>query len=66
MNEINKANFLVLILTDEMKTANKESQTTIEKNSLIKFLNCFDKDNNPYLPAFTDWNEIHFMVTTKK
>ena len=54
-----KANLLVLIVTDEMKTSkDSPNNLTVEKGSLLKFLNCFDENSKPFLPAFTDWQEV--------
>lgn len=54
------ANYLVPILTDEMKTTpgDKPGQTTIQAGSLIKFMCCYNAQNDSLLPAFTDWDEI--------
>lgn len=58
--ELNRANFLAAIFTDEMHTSepDKDGKTVIEKDSLIKVLNTSDADGNTYLPLFTDWKEI--------
>lgn len=58
--ELNRANFLVAIFTDEMHTTepDKDGKVTIEKDSLIKVLNTSDGNGNMYLPLFTDWDAI--------
>ena len=58
--ELNKSNFLAAILTDEMHSSepDKDSKTTIEKDSIIKIISAADSDGNEYLPLFTDWNQI--------
>jgi len=63
--QLNSANFLVTILTDEMKTVPgaSEGQMTISQGSLIKFLHCSNADNEIFLPAFTDWQEIRAWTT---
>lgn len=35
-----------------------DQKVTVKKGSTIKFLNCFDNENNCFLAIFTDWNEI--------
>ena len=59
-NAIFEATYLAPILPDEMKTSpsNSSGKINIEKGSLIKFLNCFDDNENCFFPIFTDWNEI--------
>jgi len=54
------ANYLVVILTDEMKVtpASVPGQATIGAGSRIKFLCCSNAKNESILPAFTDWDEI--------
>ena len=63
--QLNSANYLIAILADEMKTTlgETEGQATIEKGSLIKFLNCFNEEDECFLPAFTDWEEIRLWTT---
>ena len=36
-----------------------------EKGGLIKFLNCFDQDNKPFLPLFTDWQEVNLWLKNR-
>jgi len=57
---LTSANYLVTIITDEMKTVpgEKPGQVTIQEGSLIKFMSCFNAANACLLPAFTDWDEI--------
>lgn len=56
---LKKANFIVLFQADEMKTTkDQHGNTVIDKGSVIKFINCFDKENKPFLPLFTDWQEV--------
>ena len=58
-----KANLLVLAVTDEMKTSKDSSNNvTVQKGSLIKFLNCFDQNGKPFLPVFTDWQEVDLWI----
>lgn len=63
--QLNSGNYLVAILADEMKTtpSETEGQATVEKGSLIKFLNCFNEEGECFLPAFTDWEEIRQWTT---
>lgn len=58
--ELNKANFLVAIFSDEMHTSepDKDGKVTIEKDSIIKVLNTSDAEGHMYLPLFTDWEAI--------
>jgi len=37
-------------------------QSTIEKGSLIKFMNCNNDRGETFLPAFTDWNELRLWA----
>jgi hypothetical protein len=62
---LNSANYLIAIMTDEMTTtpSDTEGQVTINKGSLIKFINCFNENNECFLPAFTDWEEIRMWTT---
>ena len=56
---LKKANFIVLFQADEVKTTkDKNGNTVIDKGSVLKFINCFDKENKPFLPLFTDWQEV--------
>ncbi len=56
---LNSASFLVPIVSDEMKvTPEVGGKFTIEKGSLIKFMNCHNDRGETFLPAFTDWNEL--------
>ena len=49
-----------------MKISNDNSDNlTIEKDSLIKFLNCFDENSNPFLPLFTDWLEVDLWLKNR-
>ena len=63
--QLNSANFLVTILADEMKTipAEEKGQVTITEGSIIKLLHCANSDNEMFLPAFTDWQEIRAWTT---
>ena len=66
INGFLKANFLVLAITDEMKTSKNGTNSVIaEKGGLIKFLNCFDQDNKPFLPLFTDWQEVNLWLKNR-
>ncbi|CAA0092732.1 Uncharacterised protein [BD1-7 clade bacterium] len=58
--ELNKANYLVAIFSDEMHTSepDENGKSTIEKDSIIKVLNTSDEQGNMYLPLFTDWEAI--------
>lgn len=58
--ELNQANFLVAIFSDEMHTSEPDGdgKVTIEKDSIIKVLNTSDGNGNMYLPLFTDWEAI--------
>jgi hypothetical protein len=58
--ELNKANYLVAIFSDEMRTSepDKDGTVTVEKDSIIKVLNTSDGNGNMYLPLFTDWEAI--------
>ena len=59
LSGLKKANFIVLFQADEVKTTKDQNgNTVIDKGSVIKFINCFDKDNKPFLPLFTDWQEV--------
>jgi hypothetical protein len=64
LNELVKANFLVLVITDEMKISNngKDNENFVEKGSSIKFLNCYDQNQKPFLPIFTDWQEADLWL----
>ncbi|MGE4545962.1 MAG: SseB family protein [Pedobacter sp.] len=58
--ELNKANYLVAIFSDEMHTSEpgENGRVTVEKDSIIKVLNTSDGEGNMYLPLFTDWEAI--------
>lgn len=64
IDELRKAHFLVLAVTDEMKTTKDslDNKVLVEKGSLIKFLNCYDSDRKPFLPVFTDWQEVDLWI----
>ena len=59
INGLLKANFLVLTYNDEMKIEQNGENTIVKENSKLKFLNCFDSDENAFLPLFTDWKEVN-------
>ena len=65
---LKKASFLVLVNDDKIKTTKKEGSdsVTIEKGSIIKFLRTFNENNEPFLPIFTDWNEIDLWVKSRE
>lgn len=67
-DELRKANFLVLIDTKELKLSNSNGAEKIlfEKGSIIKFLRIFDENNEPFLPIFTDWNEIDQWIESRE
>ena len=58
--ELNKANYLAAILTDEMHTSapDEHGKTVIQKDSIIKVIETSDAHGNRYLPLFTDWKAI--------
>ena len=59
IDELQKTNFIVIFRADELKTTkDTNGNVTIDKGSIIKFINCFDKENKPFLPLFTDWQEV--------
>ena len=60
LHALRAANYLVTILTDEMRTTpgDKPGHTTIEAGSKIKFMSCYNGLKERLLPAFTDWEEI--------
>jgi hypothetical protein len=62
-----KANFIVLVYTDEMKTTkgNQTGVTIIDTGSKIKYFNIFNSDNKPFLPLFTDWQEVDLWLKTR-
>lgn len=68
INEINAATFLVLINTDALNhtKSNESDKVFFEKGSIIKFLNTFDKQNNQFLPVFTDWAEIDLWLASRE
>ena len=56
--ELQRANYLAAILTDEMKTTGSvPGQLIVEKGSFIKFLTA-ESDGKRYLPLFSDWRAI--------
>jgi hypothetical protein len=60
---LNAAVYLIPIIADEMRTTPSGSgKVTVEAGSLIKFMNCLNEKGEPFLPAFTDWNEIRQWV----
>lgn len=67
INGLKKANFLVLVYTDEMKitTEGQDDKAVIDKGSKIKFINIFDTNNKPFLPIFTDWKEVDLWLKTR-
>ena len=66
INGFLKANFLVLAITDEMETSKSgTNNVVVEKGGLIKFLNCFDQDDKPFLPLFTDWQEVDLWLKNR-
>jgi hypothetical protein len=62
--QLNSAIFLVVIISDEMHTTpvDLKGHTTITKGSLLKFPYCYSKENDPFLPVFTDWKEIRYWT----
>lgn len=65
--ELNRANFLAVIFTDEMHSTppDENGHVTIKEKSLIKVLSTTDSNGNVYLPLFTDWNAIGKYVGEK-
>jgi hypothetical protein len=63
--ELNSANYLVPILTDEIvrKPSGHPGQYTWEKGSLLKMLHAMDDKGAPHLPLFTDWSSIRAFTT---
>lgn len=56
---LNSTTYLIPIVSDEMKVASEGGgKATIEKGSLIKFMNCQNERGEKFLPAFTDWAEL--------
>jgi len=68
INEIKASTFLVLVNTDELNhtKSNESDKVLLEKGSTIKFLNTFDKQNNQFLPVFTDWQEIDLWLASRE
>lgn len=64
IDELQKAHFLVLAAKDEMRTTKDslDDKVLLEKGSLLKFLNCYDSDSKPFLPVFTDWQEVDLWL----
>ncbi len=62
INELLKANFLVLSYNDEMEVERDGKNTVIKQNSKLKFLNCFNEDGEAFLPLFTDWKEVNVWL----
>lgn len=60
------AKFLVLSVNDEMETEQTETGTVIKKDSVLKFLQCVDNNDNVFLPLFTDWTEAGKWVQHDK
>ena len=62
--ELNRANYLVAIFSDEMHVSKPDSsgKVTIEKDSIIKVLNTSDEKGNIYLLLFTDWDAIRLYI----
>ena len=60
LSELNKANYLVAIFSDEMHTSepDENGESVIEKDSIIKVLDTSDANGNLYLPLFTDCEAI--------
>ncbi len=60
MVELNKAKYLLPLLSDEMNVseADENGKVNIEKGSLIKIITYSGTDGNIYLPLFTDWDVI--------
>jgi len=66
IDSIKQASLLVLIYKDGLITSNNgENNMTFEVGSQIKFLYIVDKDNNPFLPVFTDWEEVDLWVKSR-
>jgi SseB protein N-terminal domain len=67
INELINTHFLVLIQGDEMRLSKTDTDNgfTVEKGSKIKFLNCYDKNNKPLLPIFTDWQEVDLWLKNR-
>ncbi len=62
-----KANFIVLFNTDQLKTSSdNEGNLSIDKGSIINFLNCFDKENKALLPVFADWQEVDLWLKKRE
>jgi hypothetical protein len=59
-NELKTAVYLIPVLTDNLSTTlpDKEGRATVTKDSRISFFVSNDMNGNPYLPVFTDWQEI--------
>jgi len=62
--ELNRANYLIAIFSDEMHVSKPDSggKATIEKDSVIKVINTSDVKGNTYLPLFTDWDAIRLFI----
>jgi hypothetical protein len=62
-----KANFIVLFNSDQVKTtSDSEGNLSIEKGSIINFLNCFDKESKALLPVFTNWQEVDLWIKKRE
>jgi len=63
--EVNRANFLIPILADQLATkpGKQPGQEVVEKDSRISFLLCADESGGNLLPLFIDWPSIKSWTT---
>lgn len=61
---LNQANYLAVIITDEMHTSeiDEDGKTVIEAGSKIKIVTTNDERGNAFLPLFTDWPAIRQYI----
>jgi hypothetical protein len=67
INELKKANFLVLIDTRQLNTSAIEGsdKVSFDKGGVITFLKTYDGNGKSFLPIFTDWNEIDLWLKSR-
>ncbi len=54
-----KAKFLTIVKFSINPTDNGDGTSTFQQSSVMTFFSLTSKDNQNYLPIFTDWNEVY-------
>jgi len=68
MRALNEANFLTIVLTDEMRISHidKEGNALLQPGSKIKTVTLKDDKGHVILPLFTDWDAINAFMGSGK